>query len=240
MECVGIGQTFDYKLVEVVLEHPAKILMSFQENHLTDNVSNDLYQITQNLIKLELALEVKGNQSDKKLLLKTINQQLNNYPFKDTKEFKMVLHKLNQISKKAAAEEHATSTIVHIEPEQLIDEPTEITGLLQDHLDQEIDLNANLIEQRDIELLDLQKSILEVNQIFTDLNCIVNDQQYLLDNIESNVQTVTGNLEGAVGELAQGSRYQANASKKYWYCFVILLIMVVVVILSMKPWKWFA
>ncbi|KAJ3112216.1 SNAP receptor [Phlyctochytrium bullatum] len=75
-------------------------------------------------------------------------------------------------------------------------------------LDNEIDFNEALIQEREEDLRNIEKSIIEVNEIFRDLGTIVNEQQYMLDNIESNVGEVAINMENAHGELGVAARYQ--------------------------------
>lgn len=43
-----------------------------------------------------------------------------------------------------------------------------------------IDLNEKIIVEREEDLVGLERSIAEVNEIFRDLGMLVNDQQYLL------------------------------------------------------------
>lgn len=41
-------------------------------------------------------------------------------------------------------------------------------------------INERIIQERDQDLLGLERSIAEVNEIFRDLGTLVNEQQYLL------------------------------------------------------------
>jgi t-SNARE complex subunit (syntaxin) len=59
-----------------------------------------------------------------------------------------------------------------------------------------------------------------------------------LDNIESNVNNVSINLENATGELGQAAEYQASRGKCMWYIFWILLIVTTIAVLATKPWNW--
>lgn len=86
------------------------------------------------------------------------------------------------------------------------------------------EFNERIIEEREHDLVGLEQSIAEVNGIFRDLGSLVNEQQYLLDNIESNVNSVSINMENATGELRTASNYQSSAEKKYIWIFLILLV----------------
>ncbi|KAI8853361.1 t-SNARE [Chytridium lagenaria] len=98
-------------------------------------------------------------------------------------------------------------------------------------IDNEIDYNEALIHEREEDLRNIEKSIIEVNEIFRDLGTIVNEQQYMLDSIESNVGEVAINMENAHGELRTAARYQKLSGNKICCLFVIVAVIAVVIIL---------
>lgn len=114
--------------------------------------------------------------------------------------------------------------------QQALEDPT---------LTADIAVNDALIDEREQDLLLVEKSVAQVNEIFRDLGTLVHEQQYMLDNIESNVASVEVNVENATGELRSANEYQKRARKK-WICLlsVALIVLLVLVILA-KPWTWF-
>ncbi|KAJ3219294.1 Syntaxin-7 [Dinochytrium kinnereticum] len=98
-------------------------------------------------------------------------------------------------------------------------------------LDNEIDYNEALIHEREEDLRNIEKSIVEVNEIFRDLGTIVNEQQFMLDSIESNVGEVAINMENAHGELRTAARYQKMSGNKICCLFVIVAVIAVVILL---------
>ncbi|KAJ3159773.1 SNAP receptor [Geranomyces michiganensis] len=98
-------------------------------------------------------------------------------------------------------------------------------------LDNEIDFNEALINEREQDLKGIEQSISEVNEIFRDLGTMVHEQQYMLDNIESNVQTVEINMENATGELRSADRYQRSTRNKLCCILVLGAIVVLVVVI---------
>ncbi len=48
------------------------------------------------------------------------------------------------------------------------------------NLDEQVELNERIIAEREEDLIGLEKSIVEVNEIFRDLGSLVHEQQYLL------------------------------------------------------------
>ncbi|KXS10681.1 t-SNARE [Gonapodya prolifera JEL478] len=100
-------------------------------------------------------------------------------------------------------------------------------------LDNEIEYNDAIIAEREEDLKQIETSILEVNEIFRDLGTIVHEQQYMLDNIESNVVSVASNVETANVELRTASRYQKLARNKMCWLLLIVAITAAVIILTL-------
>jgi syntaxin 7 len=106
-------------------------------------------------------------------------------------------------------------------------------------LNHDIAFNDALIDEREADLLLVEKSVAQVNEIFRDLGTLVHEQQYMLDNIESNVAAVEVNVENATGELRSANEYQKRARKK-WVCLLsVALVVLLVLVLLAKPWTWF-
>ena len=105
-------------------------------------------------------------------------------------------------------------------------------------LDHEIAFNEALISERESDLLSVEKSVAQVNEIFRDLGTLVHEQQYMLDNIEANVTSVGVNVENATTELRTANQYQRSATRK-WLCLLgVALVVLLILILSMRPWTW--
>jgi hypothetical protein len=135
---------------------------------------------------------------------------------------------------------------IQIAQEHMTEEDTPLLSQTHDpSLDQQIEINERIIADREQDLEGLERSIAEVNEIFRDLGSLVHEQQYLLgicmvivDNIESNVNHVTLNMENAAGELRSASEYQRSTGKKYCYIFLVLLVITTIAVLSLRPWRW--
>ena len=108
------------------------------------------------------------------------------------KDFEEVLKRFQSVSKMAAekSREIVSKARVHQAIERLESETTESEPLLgRQHrleelrsLEHEIELNEALVTEREEELVNIEQSIHEVNEIFRDLGTLVNEQQYLLGN----------------------------------------------------------
>ncbi|KAI9471341.1 hypothetical protein LPJ78_004547 [Coemansia sp. RSA 989] len=98
-------------------------------------------------------------------------------------------------------------------------------------LDNDIEYNEALINERESEINEIEQGIVELNEIFRDLGTIVTEQQSLLDNIETNVQSVGSNAAQAAEQLSSANEYQRRANKTKFCILLFLVIFVVVLIL---------
>lgn len=90
--------------------------------------------------------------------------------------------------------------------------------LLQDEQDVEI-------RQREQEINKIAQGILEVADIFKDLQTMVIDQGSLVDRIDFNVETMYQSVKDADRELVKGERYQKRTTK----CKIILLLSLIII-----------
>ncbi|KAJ2910863.1 hypothetical protein GGI21_000415 [Coemansia aciculifera] len=97
-------------------------------------------------------------------------------------------------------------------------------------LDNDVEYNEALINERESEINDIEQGIVELNEIFRDLGTIVTEQQSLLDNIETNVQSVTINVRGASEQLGSASEYQRRSNKTK-FCLLLFVIIFILVFL---------
>ncbi|KAJ2082378.1 hypothetical protein H4R24_001614 [Coemansia sp. RSA 988] len=97
-------------------------------------------------------------------------------------------------------------------------------------LDNDIEYNEALINERESEINEIEQGIVELNEIFRDMGTIVTEQQSLLDNIETNVQSVAVNALGASEELNTASEYQRRSNKTK-FCILLFAIIFIIVLL---------
>ncbi|XP_013076668.2 syntaxin-2-like [Biomphalaria glabrata] len=87
------------------------------------------------------------------------------------------------------------------------------------------------LEGRQKDILALEKSITEVNQIFKDMNLLITTQGETLDTIESAIENTTVHVEGGKKELQKAREYQSRARRKK--CCIIIIIITVLGILAL-------
>ncbi|CAM8884888.1 unnamed protein product [Rhodiola kirilowii] len=99
-----------------------------------------------------------------------------------------------------------------------------------------LDTLAEIQERRDT-VRDVEKKILELNQIYVDLAVMVEAQGDMLDNIESQVSKAVDHVQSGSRALQKAKQSQRNTRK--WMCFAILIFLVVIIIVLasvLKPW----
>ncbi|KAJ3107209.1 hypothetical protein HDU97_004629 [Phlyctochytrium planicorne] len=158
------------------------------------------------------------------------------------KDFEDVLKRFQSVSKLAAEKsreyvDKAKHYQHHMSVEDDNSETAPLMGSSSEQLqtlhamDNEIDYNEALIQEREEDLRNIEKSIVEVNEIFRDLGTIVNEQQYMLDSIESNVGEVAVNVRNAHDELQTASRYQKMSGNKVCCLLIIIAVVLAIIVL---------
>jgi len=115
---------------------------------------------------------------------------------------------------------------------QYEDAEDEKSGLLESsrrenfmQIENEREFTDAMIQDREEGIKQIESTIREVNGIFTDLAQIVHEQGYMIDNIESNVESASHNTAEAVVELRNASKYQRRSRTKM--CILLLIVSVV-------------
>jgi syntaxin 1B/2/3 len=86
------------------------------------------------------------------------------------------------------------------------------------------------IEERHGQVLQLERQVLEVFELFKDLATLVDIQQEDLDLIDSHIQTAKTKVEKGEKELQQARDYQRKARKKQCYILMCLLAFLVILV----------
>ncbi|CAA0843015.1 Putative syntaxin-131 [Striga hermonthica] len=94
------------------------------------------------------------------------------------------------------------------------------------------------IQERHDAVRDLEKKLLDLQQIFLDMAVLVDAQGDMLDNIESQVSSAVDHVQSGNTALQKAKSLQKNSRK--WMCIaiIILLIIVAIVVIGvLKPWQ---
>jgi len=96
----------------------------------------------------------------------------------------------------------------------------------------ELAYQESLIHERESEIREIETGIHELHEIFRDLGSLVNEQGEMLDNIESNISSITVDTSGAAEELTTAHAYQRKAGRRALCLMLVLTVVVAVVLLA--------
>ncbi|GMJ04552.1 syntaxin of plants 131 [Hibiscus trionum] len=94
------------------------------------------------------------------------------------------------------------------------------------------------IQERHDAVIEIEKKLLDLQQIYLDISVLVEAQGEILDNIESQVSTAVSNVQS--GTVALQNAKKRRKSTRKWMCFAILILLIIVAIIVvgvLKPWK---
>ncbi|KAF7161799.1 hypothetical protein CNMCM5623_007264 [Aspergillus felis] len=91
------------------------------------------------------------------------------------------------------------------------------------------------IEQREREINDIAKSIIELSDIFRELQAMVIDQGTMLDRIDYNIERMGTEVKAAEKELKVATNYQRRTTKRKILLLLIILIAGMIILLIVKP-----
>ncbi|KAH9728503.1 Syntaxin-132 [Citrus sinensis] len=94
------------------------------------------------------------------------------------------------------------------------------------------------IQERHDAVRDLERKLLELQQIFLDMAVLVDAQGDMLDNIESQVSSAVDHVQSGNTALQKAKKLQKNSRK--WMCIAIIILLIIVAIIVVaviKPWS---
>lgn len=95
--------------------------------------------------------------------------------------------------------------------------------------------NDTAIAQREQEINDIAKGIIELADIFRDLQAMVIDQGTMLDRIDYNVERMVVDVKGAEQELKVATNYQKRYTRRKIIFLLVLIVIGLFVALLIKP-----
>lgn len=101
---------------------------------------------------------------------------------------------------------------------------------------QVVDTLAEIQERHDT-VREIERKLLELQQIFLDMSVLVEAQGDMLDNIESQVSSAVDHVQSGTTALQKAKKLQKNSRK--WMCIAIMILLIIVAIIVLavvKPW----
>lgn len=94
-----------------------------------------------------------------------------------------------------------------------------------------------VIAQREREIEDIAQGIIELANIFQELQTMVIDQGTMLDRIDYNVERMATDVKGADQELRVATGYQKKTTKRKIILLLVLIVVGLFILLLVKPKK---
>ncbi|PSS01660.1 Syntaxin-131 [Actinidia chinensis var. chinensis] len=94
------------------------------------------------------------------------------------------------------------------------------------------------IQERHNAVREVEKKLLELQQIFMDMAVLVDAQGDMLDNIESQVSSAVDHVQSGNTALQKAKKLQRNSRK--WMCIAILILLIIIAVIVLgvlKPWS---
>eukprot|EP00835_Amoeboradix_gromovi_P004375 NODE_336_length_10675_cov_0.185136.p8 type:complete len:111 gc:universal NODE_336_length_10675_cov_0.185136:5193-4861(-) len=91
------------------------------------------------------------------------------------------------------------------------------------------------VQERHQDLMNIEKSLIEMHQLFLDLSLLVNQQGDMIARIDTNVNAAVDYTEKGVQEMDQALKQQKKNRKRMCYssiCMLFILIILAVVLTS--------
>ena len=97
--------------------------------------------------------------------------------------------------------------------------------------------NDVAISQREREIENIAQGVIELADLFRDLQTMVIDQGTMLDRIDYNVECMSSDVKEAAKELKTAEGYQKKTTKRKIIFLLLLIIAAMIILLVIKPKK---
>ncbi|KAL2007710.1 hypothetical protein VTN00DRAFT_7692 [Thermoascus crustaceus] len=95
--------------------------------------------------------------------------------------------------------------------------------------------NDAVIMQREREINDIAKGIIELSDIFRELQTMIIDQGTMLDRIDYNVERMGTEVKAADKELKVATNYQRRTTKRKIILLLLIIVVGMIILLVVKP-----
>ncbi|KAK4870294.1 hypothetical protein LT330_005348 [Penicillium expansum] len=107
--------------------------------------------------------------------------------------------------------------------------------MLQETSQRQTGQNDAAIAQREREINDIAKGIIELSDIFRELQSMIIDQGTMLDRIDYNVERMGTEVRAADKELKVATSYQQRTTKRKIMLLLLLVVVGMIILLVVKP-----
>ncbi|ORZ19178.1 t-SNARE [Lobosporangium transversale] len=94
------------------------------------------------------------------------------------------------------------------------------------------------VQSRHDDIKKIEKTILELQQLFIDMETLVTDQGVVMETIEQNTQQANTSLQSGNQQVDNAISSARSARKKKWICLIIsIVLLIIIVIIVLKVTK---
>lgn len=212
-------------------------------------ISEGLEKLTRTNAKLDRMLAKIGTKADNADFRSTMTKERHNATktckvlmalFKETQdsnpellqrftaEFKKQMNKFQDISQAIESREQEVIMAISSSKDGGGDGAAGGRRSSDGQLDMEIDIqfldyDAEEIKRRQDGIQAIERDLLEISEMFTDLNSLVNEQSDMLDMVENNISAARARTEHASEQLRQAEALQQKSRKRN--CCILLIVM---------------
>lgn len=202
--------------------------------HDVTNATRELIKDCTQDLKLLSRLDTSEpgkNRQQKKLEKQKLSKEFQNVLSSFQKAQRISASKQREFVDKAKATTVMLQSQVITNEEEEFNEPRSSTVMDEQRqvqmeaLDHEIEYNELLISEREGEIQNIEQGITELNEIFRDMGMLVNEQESGIQSIYGNVLNIAQSTRSAADELVIASRHQKNA-RRTKCCFLLIITIV--------------
>ncbi|KAK6528812.1 Plasma membrane t-SNARE, secretory vesicle fusion [Orbilia ellipsospora] len=96
------------------------------------------------------------------------------------------------------------------------------------------------VRSRHNDIQKIERAMIELSELFEQMNQLVVEQQEVVDTIESHAVKIEDDTSHAVKELDTAIKSAEGARRKKWWCLLLVLIIIIIVVIIAvvvtKPW----
>ncbi|KAG0261454.1 Plasma membrane t-SNARE, secretory vesicle fusion [Mortierella polycephala] len=211
-----------------------------EKTRATNNLSNEIYDRLRALTESNRKVKTKEEYDQRKLRTSTLSKQ-----FKDAvSRLQNVQYQNGQKSKETVARQYRIANPAATEEDirRLVDEDEGgafSQQLLQQARGQQAMAALNSVQNRQRELHRLQESVVELAQLYKQLEHLISDQDIAFQEIEANVSRAGSDIEKGYGQVGLALKDGISARKKKWMVLGIVVLIVIIILIIGASQGWF-
>ncbi|KAF9113685.1 Plasma membrane t-SNARE, secretory vesicle fusion [Mortierella sp. AM989] len=233
-----IDNIFTRNLNSIADQEGAKLLD--EKTKAANGLSSEIYDRLRALTAANMRVRTKEEYDQRKLRTSTLSKQ-----FKDAvSRFQGLQYQNGQKSKENLARQYriANSNATEEDIQRLVNEGQGgafSQQLLQQARGQQARDALNSVQDRQREINKLQESIVELAQLYTQLEHLISDQDHTFQEIEGNVTRAEIDIENGKSHVIVALGSARSARRKQWMCLGIVLLIIVIILIIGAIQGWF-